>query len=856
MVARYFKSPSQERLFKAVAKNLRTIGYSDDLLSEEYAFSDYFKSDRPTRTAPLAVFGQTPHSSDTACFAVLLANGRSGVGLVQDFRALGAPGVFEVSETSVSCWRVGHDEDATRQLLSFDIQGIDQAFKTHEDQWRPEAVLRSKNVASRPQLRQKQLFDFDYDLVPALESEVRKNVEPMVKDACAAAVEAYFASTGRAPDESQLFKLAFWLLAGKVFHDRRVPGFAGLTKNATADEVLEKVAKHYSQALPSLLNARTRQAVHSFLWTMFDFRNLSIDILTHIWTHTFVTPEMRERHGIHPTPRSIAKYIVDNVPFEDFEPENRIVIEPCCGSATFLLAALQRLRDQPGQTHDPKVRHKYFQKCLIGFERDAFGVEISRLCLTLADFPNPNGWQLYQQDVFRSEDFQTQLASARIVLCNPPFEDFSSAERTTKGMSVKKPSALLSILLSHLHHDGILGFVLPRLIVDGQGYRRIRQELAARYEAIDVVALPDNAFDTADHETALLIAHKPRRDKKKATVAIRYSTVAEHDWELFRTHYETTTSTSATKTITEATTRFIVQALPRVWSSTRFMDSLGKIAEIHRGIEWTLPLTEDRVETGNRQLLVRTTPAPNHKLGLPPLAGKASDFSAFQPPQAAYLRMLPEDERGNSYSRPWDLPKVILNKATKARGRWRIAAFADFRGLVFYQTFTGIWPHDPDLTTVIAAVLNSPVANAFVSTIEGKVDITSDTLREIPIPHFKKRNREQLEQLVAEYTKLTSAMANKPVYVRADMILRRIDALVLNAYDFSPKVERELLDYFNGHERIVPFGFADYFPADFKPCFSLADWLTGKPARATAKRFREQSRDIPEHILQALRHCE
>ena len=388
-----FKSRSQRQTYGAVVRELRGLGYAGDLLVEDYCFADWFAVDTPERKIPAAAFGQTPPSSDTACLAVLLSNGENGRGLVKQSRALGAPFALEVDERSVSYWLVGHTDEKTRLVERFDLGDVDAAFKKHADDWRPESVLRAKNVASKPTPQQLELFD--YELVPELEHKIRETLDPMVKKACSVAVNAYRKSTGRQPDERKLFRLAFWLLAGKVFCDRRIRGFVSLKKKSSADQVLQRVARHYHEQLPSLLNQTARKAVYDIIWSGFDFRNLSIDVLTQLWTTTFVSEEVRKGLGIHATPRSIAKYIVDNLPFEDIPPESQFVLEPCCGSATFLTAALQRLRDQLDHKCEPKHRHQYLKDHLVGFEKEAFGIEISRLRLTLADFPEPNGWQLY-----------------------------------------------------------------------------------------------------------------------------------------------------------------------------------------------------------------------------------------------------------------------------------------------------------------------------------------------------------------------------------------------------------------------------------------------------------------------------
>jgi hypothetical protein len=60
----------------------------------------------------------------------------------------------------------------------------------------------------------------------------------------------------------------------------------------------------------------------------------------------------------------------------------------------------------------------------------------------------------------------------------------------------------------------------------------------------------------------------------------------------------------------------------------------------------------------------------------------------------------------------------------------------------------------------------------------------------------------------------------------AERLLKEIDALVLSAYRLPPRLERELLDFFRGHDRPAPHGFGDYFPSGFEMYFSLFDYLS------------------------------
>jgi hypothetical protein len=79
-----FTSTHQERLFQRVIANLEKLGYRGELLLQPYSFVDWFLPDTPKKEIPAAAFGRPPQSYDSACFAVLLANGKTGAELVND----------------------------------------------------------------------------------------------------------------------------------------------------------------------------------------------------------------------------------------------------------------------------------------------------------------------------------------------------------------------------------------------------------------------------------------------------------------------------------------------------------------------------------------------------------------------------------------------------------------------------------------------------------------------------------------------------------------------------------------------------------------------------------------------------
>jgi hypothetical protein len=228
---------------------------------------------------------------------------------------------------------------------------------------------------------------------------------------------------------------------------------------------------------------------------------------------------------------------------------------------------------------------------------------------------------------------------------------------------------------------------------------------------------------------------------------------------------------------------------------------------------------------------VRDEAADGYVRGVAP----KTTFNVFEQPPLKYLSMRPDDQRGNAWQFDWHKPKAILNKSTRSRGAWRMASFPDSEGITCYQTFIGVWPTSDRFDEwLLSAILNSPVANAFVATREGKTDITMETLRLLPVPHFTVRQRQTLRSLIELYQSVTKFPANMIGSSDPERLLKEIDAAVLDGYRIPPRVERQLLDYFRGHRRPTSHAFNDYIPADCEVFFNLSEYLSPEFGAATA----------------------
>jgi hypothetical protein len=272
--------------------------------------------------------------------------------------------------------------------------------------------------------------------------------------------------------------------------------------------------------------------------------------------------------------------------------------------------------------------------------------------------------------------------------------------------------------------------------------------------------------------------------------------------------------------------------LAAVWEAVAALQTLGQIATVHRGIEYNLPFDE------NEGRLLSAAPRADFTPGL---ARADDDFEPFFVSRHEYLNTRPEVMRRQAYLLAWAKPKVLANAARKSRGWWVLAAVPDHTGLVASQRFHGIWPMSDWPIEVIAAILNGPVANAFLAERITNRDNRIQTLNQVPVPNLGIAQREEIAALVGQYRHLRGEwLANPsetPRFIeRSREALLRIDAAVLTAYDLHPRTERLLLDCFTGEERPGPAQFTGYYEPGFQSALPLRMIVSGELREARADR--------------------
>ena len=135
------------------------------------------------------------------------------------------------------------------------------------------------------------------------------------------------------------------------------------------------------------------------------------------------------------------------------------------------------------------------------------------------------------------------------------------------------------------------------------------------------------------------------------------------------------------------------------------------------------------------------------------------------------------------------------------------------------------------------AVLNSPLSNAYMYCNSMERDNLAGTVRAIPIPIYEKSSIEKVERLVGEYFAMMKKKASQfgvDIQDKAKHLLLSIDAEVMRLYDLPPKMEKRILDLFQGVKRKgVDFDFKGYYPEGFESAIPLHEYLSEEYQRST-----------------------
>lgn len=224
--------------------------------------------------------------------------------------------------------------------------------------------------------------------------------------------------------------------------------------------------------------------------------------------------------GQYFTPREIIAFAV-----EMMEPKaDEIVLDPACGSGGFLLYALDQVRREATEYHDPdslehyKHWHDFAQKNLYGIEINDEIARVAKMNLILHDDGHTNvagDDALDRTAAIRKRTGNNGFREDRfdLILTNPPFgsqvnlterpylSDFDlGSQEDAKGQRKPRKNQKTEILFIERvwqflkPNTGRAAVVLPDGILTNSSQQYVRDYLLERFQLLAVVSLPQLAF--------------------------------------------------------------------------------------------------------------------------------------------------------------------------------------------------------------------------------------------------------------------------------------------------------------------------------------------------------------------------
>ena len=792
-----------------------------------------------SRAATFAGFAQRPFDSRSACFAAVDVV-TTPLDDAKACRHIGAPITFLChqdyllwwSQTDVEPYQVG------KAVPSNQLEGF---FRIHSKDFAPGTIYRAKTLG-RFEVAYQRTF-VDLGLMPLVEKEAGEAIERLLLDSVAELRELM--GWPRQVDLQQgrwLVKSVFWLLGAKMLHDKGVEGFVRINfKNV--DDVFSRLVTHYGESPEGLITTQVKRRALEFvaqrIATSADLQLATTEALAYVYENTLISDEIRAEFGTHSTPSYLVDYIVGRLEpwIRQIEPERRNVFEPACGHAAFLVAAIRLLTSLLSpERAEPAARKKYLRDRVRGFDVDDFAIEIARLSLTLTDIPNPNGWTVKVADLLKSNLIEKTASDSMILLANTPFEDLRPSQRAEYARNFQQPkflnktSEMLYRAISAMPEGGIFGVVVPQSLLHEANASQLRKLLIQNCELQEVCVFPDKVFNFADQESAVLIGRKFSVSSRPSE-RVLYRRVREREMEWFRNSYDVTSEVCIDQREFEQAEDFDLRVpdLRAVWQECALLPKLAQFVNVGQGFSH---IGEVRSNFPAGAITVTDEPFEG---GVEGFQNLGSEIQTHQLPPLKWLNLSEDVLNAPRSGTKRGIPQILLNEAPVQRAPWCLRAMIDEKGHPAKSSFTILRPLSADISLdLLWGLLNSPIANAYAYSHSSKRHILTGTWRKFPVPDFNSLRVSGVETAVQNYFGFINRQETQ-FQLRGDNSQReeqirelhwRIDAEVLELYGLPSEVERQLLDYFAGWERVgVPFKQNRYFPEGFEEPISLRDFL-------------------------------
>lgn len=774
----------------AVRDALGAVGYEDKLIDEDYPSSleVSYSLDRPS-TAPVVAFWDSPLDQFTSAIAVAWTpTGQSGERhLRQTAEGLWAPYAVLARPSGCELWETlpagpvsgGAPVRPISQPISYDQ--LARVLVGHREQLNPKAVAARK----RP-WRQMALYEYS----PEQNSFFQWAYEPTrqrVTDVFVRLLrDALELAHGHDGSEAACLRWALRMVGVRLIWDK---GWVKRTGSpASADDLLEAAFDYPvpvgdRKQLPVPIGREVAQLAVSHLGMM-NLRAADRGILSQVIQGRGLPQTLQQRWRFYPTPPDIAWRMLESLPIETLPSADRRVWDGTCGTGTFLVAALDRLRPLVPEGQDLA---RYLTSAIGGNEIQPALADATRIALDQAlGEPAGREWQITTHDVHETPT-ETGERPPTIIVSNPPFHGGGRTEERAVG--------IIGRYLESLAHGGLAAVVVPRTSLSSNVATGLRERILSDLEMFEVWELPARVFPNTDTEVAVLLGRK---------LPIRAAATNAVTWRAFNQ---------------ERSEQWLSSAQQVAWTAGPRAAILPPLA-----------LALDKLFADHSRLL-DFVPTQNRSQGITPGRWARESGDVLREPKPGsepYLvgraRMPPfyipwsDDPRWLRYTSPrlhrprgqyeWLFrePKVIVSRQATRGATWRVRAAVDRRGLFPSDRFYALKPTGQLSLDLVTGLLNSLLANAWLRMANPAFNARLDAILALPVPTDPRspsaRRVETLSRrLAAVWEKVHTERTPRGggathALHEAEALTLELDAAVFETYGVPAEIRDELSEYF------------------------------------------------------------
>lgn len=818
---------------RELVPHLRRCGYRGGRLRENYV---YYEANQK-RQVSAAGFSQAAYNAVTACIAVLDGNRFAQEDVEKQvllYQSFGSPIVLVYRDDVLQFWHFSNGKPVCKEQNTTDE--LDNFFEKYKVKFSPESIFRAKTIGRIK--KEYQLSFVDRGLMPVIEKREGEYLSNLIVRINDSLYEYRNKPEKTDAIERWLFQAGFWLIGAKILKDKEVEGFKTLDIS-NIESLIGKIKRHYGAAGELDMSKKIqKQALErvagEIVKPVSSLSHITTKSLAYVYENALVSKKTRKALGTHATPSWLVNYIVWQLAdwIEKIPQENRMIFEPACGHAPFLtggatiLSILYKGRDQQ--------RHEYLKNHLIGLEKDLFAEEIARLALTLADIPNKNNWKIINTDIYDTDILQRTAERATILLCNPPFENFSKEEKQKYNNieTGNKAAEVLARTLPYMPKGSVFGVILPQGFLHKKNLTGLRKYILDNFELRTICNLPDNVFAKAGHISTVLLGRKTKSEK-----GIFYLRIPKAGLQTFADSYQAKKEEfSKDFFYKEENYSFRISELKEIWDYCREYPEFQEYVTIGRGIEYK-----------DFDKSVRKGKFTGAKKGFGRFKkivdGKKVDIGITELPDSFWMGLTDEEIKNPRYGAQIGIPQILANYIRSGGNVWRIKGLIEPEGAPAANSYLIIRPNNKTLSLyVIWALVNSPFTNAYMFDHCMERHNLEGILRKMPVP-FGNRDLSRLENMVRNYFEyqgkfeLRDAIALRE---KEKQCLLAIDAEVLRLYNLPPRLEKQLLDFFAGYQRKgVDFKFDRYYEEDFGSYIPLHIYISEEFKNSNIEKVKE-----------------